>query len=78
LPAVPGWSASLARLPAANWLRARMGRAPVGPWSLHFRRNPSQFSIAKARRLLGYTPRIDFATGMCLTEEWLRADGYLD
>lgn len=78
LPAVPGWSVGLARLPAANWLRTKLGRAPVGPWSLHFRRNPSQFSIAKAQRLLGYTPRTDFATGMRLTEAWLRAEGYLD
>ncbi len=77
LPTVPGWAAGLARLPAANWLRARMGRAPVGPWSLHFRRNPSSFSIAKARRILSYNPRIDFATGMRLTEEWLRTKGYL-
>lgn len=78
LPTVPGLAADLARLPAANWLRGRLGRAPVGPWSLHFRRNPSQFSIAKAQRILGYAPRIDFAAGMRLTEAWLRAEGHLD
>jgi nucleoside-diphosphate-sugar epimerase len=49
----------------------------VGPWSLHFRRNPSQFSVAKAQRLLGYAPQVDFAEGMRRTETWLREAGYL-
>lgn len=78
LPVIPGWAGSLAAVAPANWLRSRMGRAPVGPWSLHFRRNPSHFSIAKAAQLLGYTPRVDFAAGMHRTEAWLRAAGYLN
>ncbi len=35
------------------------------------------FSIGKARRLLGYEPRIGFSDGMKLTESWLRAANYL-
>jgi nucleoside-diphosphate-sugar epimerase len=35
-------------------------------------------SIEKARRILGYTPRIDLPEGMRRTEAWLRADGYLN
>lgn len=33
------------------------------------------FSIEKARRLLGYEPKIPLAEGMRRTEEWLRATG---
>jgi nucleoside-diphosphate-sugar epimerase len=32
-------------------------------------------SIEKARRLLGYEPRVDVAEGMRRTEAWLRAEG---
>jgi len=36
------------------------------------------FSIEKARRVLGYEPRIKFAEGMSLVESWLRYAAYLD
>jgi 2-alkyl-3-oxoalkanoate reductase len=77
LPTVPGWFAGLARSGPGRLARRLAGRPAVGPWSLHFRCNPSQFSAAKARRLLGYAPRVDFAEGMRRTEAWLRATGYL-
>ncbi len=77
LPAVPGWFALLARAAPANLARRLLGRPAVGPWSLHFRRNPSQFSVAKAMRVLGYRPQVDFAEGMRRTEAWLRDAGYL-
>jgi nucleoside-diphosphate-sugar epimerase len=77
LPTVPGWLALLARTAPASLARRALGRPAVGPWSLHFRRNPSQFSVAKAKRALGYAPAVDFAEGMRRTEAWLRSDGYL-
>ena len=77
LPTVPGWFAGLARSTLGRQARRLAGRPEVGPWSLHFRRNPSQFSIEKAQRLLGYAPQADFAEGMRRTEAWLRAAGYL-
>ncbi len=77
LPTVPGWFASLARSTPANLARQLLGRPRVGPWSLHFRRNPSQFSVAKAKRVLGYVPRVDFAEGMRRTRAWLEKEGYL-
>jgi 2-alkyl-3-oxoalkanoate reductase len=77
LPTVPGWFAGLARSAPGNIARRILGRPPVGPWSLHFRRNPSQFGVAKAQRLLGYAPQVNFAEGMRRTEAWLRAAGYL-
>jgi len=77
LPVLPGWIAGWARSAPANLLRRLLGKPAVGPWSLHFRRNPSQFSVEKAKRLLGYAPQVDFAEGMRRTEAWLRAAGYL-
>ena len=77
LPSVPAWSARLARLAPARRLRHLLGKPAVGPWTLHFRLNPSQFSVAKAQRLLGYAPAIDFVEGMRRTEAWLRSTGYL-
>jgi nucleoside-diphosphate-sugar epimerase len=35
------------------------------------------FSIEKARRLLGYSPRIEFAEAMQRTEQWLRFANFL-
>lgn len=78
LPALPAGLARLAVSAPGRWLRRRLGRSVPGPWSYHFRFNPSRFSIEKARRLLGYQPQIDFAEGMRRTEAWLHQAGYLD
>ena len=75
LPTLPGIVATLARLGPANLLRRVARRPTAGAWSLHFRFNPSQFSVAKAKRLLGYEPEIDFEEGMRRTEAWLRISG---
>jgi 2-alkyl-3-oxoalkanoate reductase len=77
LPAAPAWFARLARLAPAKLLRRLLGKPQIGPWTLHFRLNPSQFSIAKAQRLLGYSPSVGFAEGMRRTETWLRATGHV-
>jgi nucleoside-diphosphate-sugar epimerase len=77
LPTIPGPVAQLARFGPAQQLRRLLGRPSPGPWSAHFRFNPSQFSVAKARRLLGYKPKVSFEEGMRRTEKWLREAGYL-
>jgi nucleoside-diphosphate-sugar epimerase len=77
LPTLPTWFASLARTRPANLARRLTGRQVIGPWSLHFRRNPSRFSVERAMQVLGYVPKIDFAEGMRRTEMWLRSAGYL-
>jgi nucleoside-diphosphate-sugar epimerase len=77
LPTLPAWSVTLTRLPPARWLRRVLGKPSIGPWSRHFRRNPSRFSVAKAQRVLGYAPAIDLLEGMRRTEAWLRSTGYL-
>jgi nucleoside-diphosphate-sugar epimerase len=77
LPTVPGWFARFARSGPGRLARRLTGRQEIGPWSLHFRCNPSQFSVAKAQRLLGYAPQVDFIEGVRRTEAWLCAAGYL-
>jgi nucleoside-diphosphate-sugar epimerase len=77
LPVYPAWLARGAVSPPGRWLRRLLGKAVPGPWSYHFRFNPSRFSIAKARRLLGYAPAIDLDEGMRRTEQWLGEQGYL-
>lgn len=77
LPTAPTLVAYAARLPLARQLRRLLGRPSVGPWSQHFRFNPSQFSVEKAQRALGYRPKVGFEEGMRRTEAWLRSEGFL-
>jgi nucleoside-diphosphate-sugar epimerase len=77
LPALPTGFARLARTRPANLARRLAGRQVVGPWSLHFRLNPSRFSVERAMHVLGYVPQIGFVEGMRRTEKWLRSAGYL-
>jgi 2-alkyl-3-oxoalkanoate reductase len=72
LPVAPGPIAYVARLGAARQLRRLLGRPVVGRWSQHFRFNPSRFSVEKAKRVLGYRPKVGFEEGMRRTEAWLR------
>ena len=75
LPVYPAWLARGAVSPPGRWLRRLLGKPVPGPWSYHFRFNPSRFSIAKAQRVLGYAPAISLDEGMQRTEQWLRAQG---
>jgi nucleoside-diphosphate-sugar epimerase len=77
LPTAPAWLARLARTWPANLARRMAGRQAIGPWNLHFRCNPSRFSVDRAQRVLGYAPQVSFAEGMRRTEMWLRTAGYL-
>jgi nucleoside-diphosphate-sugar epimerase len=79
LPTMPAWVARgvVAAPGVLNATRRLLGRPAVGPWSHHFRFNPSRFSIAKAQRVLGYQPQVDLAEGMQRTEAWLRQTGYI-
>jgi nucleoside-diphosphate-sugar epimerase len=52
--------------------KARLNRSAVKAL-----RSRNSFSNQKARRLLGWEPKIDLAQGMQLIEAWLRAEGYL-
>jgi len=69
-------------------LRARLGvRRPVAqaaqpkfipdPVTVATQSATVFFSIEKARKLIGYKPRIHFADGMRLVEHWMRFAGYV-
>lgn len=77
LPTAPALLAKGAASPPGRWLRRVTGRPVPGPWSYHFRFNPSRFAIDKARRLLDYAPAISLDEGMYRTESWLRQAGIL-
>jgi nucleoside-diphosphate-sugar epimerase len=76
-PALPSLAAAgLAAVPEAA--------ARIGGLHTDYRRDslrplarPGTYSIAKARRLLGYEPRVGLDEGMQLTEMWLREHGLL-
>lgn len=78
LPTIPRIAAPFVRLAPVQAVRRVLGRSSVGPWSLHFRFNPSRFSVEKAKRLLGYRPKVSFEEGMRRTEKWLRDNGHLE
>jgi nucleoside-diphosphate-sugar epimerase len=49
----------------------------VRPAAIRYLTRTGTYSIAKARELLGYEPRVDLAEGMRRTEAWLRDEGLL-
>lgn len=74
------WStANVERLMRVASLPSRLRGTPseAGPEALALLTKPGTFSIGKARRMLGYEPRVDLAEGMRRTEDWLRATGRL-
>lgn len=57
-------------------LQRRLGVATeVGGATADFLNRPGSYSIAKARRVLGYQPLVDFEEGMRRSEEWARTEG---
>lgn len=82
------WSASLDES-SRDRIRARVGIRPAVPATGEIHRAMPDadtlatqsttvfFSIEKAKKLLGYTPRIGFTEGMARVEQWLRFANYL-
>ncbi|HST70348.1 MAG TPA: NAD-dependent epimerase/dehydratase family protein [Solirubrobacterales bacterium] len=52
--------------------RFRDGTTEVNPDTIRYMTRRGTYSIEKARRELGYEPRVDLAEGMARTERWLR------
>jgi nucleoside-diphosphate-sugar epimerase len=71
--------AAVALAHAADALnRVRGRRSEVNAISMRYLARPGTYSIAKARRVLGYAPAVELDDGMSRTEAWLRAEGLLD
>lgn len=53
-----------------------VGKAPpANAQALNYLIRPGAYSIDKARRILGYEPKVDLDEGMRRTEAWLRREG---
>jgi nucleoside-diphosphate-sugar epimerase len=50
-------------------------RNEVNPTSVRYLARRGTYSSAKARRMLGYDPKVDLDEGMRRTETWLRGEG---
>jgi nucleoside-diphosphate-sugar epimerase len=50
---------------------------PLHRRRVRFYRNNRAFSIAKARKILGYEPAVDLSEGLRKTVEWYRTEGHL-
>ena len=57
--------------------RARRRPNEMTPGAVDYLMRRGTYSIARAREVLGYDPAHDLASGMALTEAWLRAEGKL-
>jgi nucleoside-diphosphate-sugar epimerase len=57
--------------------RLRGRRSEVNAVSMRYLARTGGYSIEKARRVLGYEPRVSVGEGMRLTEAWLREQGLL-
>ncbi|MDP6525626.1 MAG: NAD-dependent epimerase/dehydratase family protein [Kiritimatiellia bacterium] len=67
----PIWRRAIRR--AARELLQWLGRRGIpASWHLKIYSRTGGVSIAKARRLLGYQPRVSLSEGMAATEAWLR------
>lgn len=79
-PAPPALPTSLATaIVAIPEALARMTRTPseMSRQSMRYLARRGTYSIAKARRVLGYEPKVTLEEGMRRTEEWLRAEGLI-
>ena len=61
----------------ADELRVILEEAGIGGDTVDYLLRTNTYSIAKARTLLGYEPKVDLAAGMARCETWLRESGLL-
>lgn len=74
---VPVWPVMLAAQVCQKVCRPLGIEPPLYPRRLDFFVKDRAFDISKARRVLGYNPRVDVKTGLRRTAEWYRAHDYL-
>jgi nucleoside-diphosphate-sugar epimerase len=61
----------------ADEVRALFESAGVGGETVDYLLRRGTYSIAKARRVLGYQPTVDLDDGMARAERWLRSSGLI-
>jgi nucleoside-diphosphate-sugar epimerase len=78
VPSLPT-SAAMALAQAVGGIARLIGRtSEMGRGTVELLARPATYSIEKARRLVGYAPRVDLAEGMRRTEVWVREQGLVD
>jgi len=75
IPVWPIWAASVLCEAFCRPLRIE---PPLHRRRLDFFTKDRAFDISKAKRELGYQPRIDLRTGLKITADWYRDQGWLD
>ena len=75
-PRVVSTATAVALTGAIERLNRLLGRVDeTGPDAMYMLARRGGYSIAKARRLLGYEPKVTLAEGLRRSEEWLRQTG---
>lgn len=75
---LPFWSIYVPALLCEVVFKVLPGEPPLFRRRVDWFRQNRAFDISKAKRELGYRPRIDLPTGLKRTAEWYRARGYLE
>ena len=74
---IPFWPVHAAAV-VCEWACRPLGIAPpLYPRRVEFFAHDRAFDISKARRLLGYEPRVDLEEGLARTAAWYREQGLL-
>ncbi len=77
IPHYPVWPVVLAGHICEKLCRPFKITPPIFPRRVDWYRQNRAFKIDKAKRDLGYAPRVPLAEGLRLTAEWYRKEGYL-
>jgi nucleoside-diphosphate-sugar epimerase len=75
---LPFWPVYLAALACEIVFKPLPAEPPLFRRRVDWFRQNRAFDITKARRELGYNPRVDLATGLARTAEWYRENGYIE
>lgn len=71
-------SLAVALAGAVGTVQRRLGQASeLTPATVHMLNRPGEYSIEKARTMLGYAPAISLDEGMRRTQEWAQREGLL-
>jgi nucleoside-diphosphate-sugar epimerase len=74
---IPYWPVAAAAHIVPVFCRPLRISPPIYPRRVEFFKKSRAFSIEKARRLLGYSPKVSLEEGLRLTGEWYRREGWI-
>lgn len=77
LRTLPAAAASAVTIPLGLVSRAVGWHPPLSSRSIEYVTHPGTYSIAKAEKVLGWSPAVSLDQGMAWTEEWLAETGLL-